>query len=104
MRLFGQEDGSVQFAIAAENVPANRGREVYAVWFTREGGKPRRLGFAQAAVGQDGVLTTGGPQRGDEDEFPRWFATYDRVLVTRETDASAKRPGPAVLQGTLPGA
>ncbi len=102
MRLFAQDDGSVQFAIAAENVPANRGREVYAVWFTREGSPPRRLGFAQSAVGQDGVLTTGGPQRGDEKRFPRWFATYDRVLVTRETDASAKRPGPAVLQGALP--
>jgi hypothetical protein len=48
------------------------------------------------------VLTTGGPQRGDEDEFPRWFATYEKVLVTRETDAKAKRPGPAVLEGTLP--
>jgi hypothetical protein len=48
------------------------------------------------------VLTTGGPHRGDEDECPRWFATYETVLVTRETDAKAKRPGPAVLEGTLP--
>lgn len=102
MRLVRRDDGTVQFAIAAQNVPPNQGREVYAVWFTREGGKPRRLGFAQTPVGQDGILTTGGPQQGDEDEFPTWFATYDKILITRETDAKAKRPGPAVLEGALP--
>ena len=102
MRLIRREDGAVQFAIAAQEVPPNKGSEVYAVWFTREGTQPRRLGFAQAQVTKEGVLTTGGPQKGDEDEFPRWFATYEKVLVTRETDAKAKRPGPAVLEGTLP--
>ena len=102
MRLIRREDGAVQFAIAAQEVPANKGREVYAVWFTRDGATPRRLGFAQSQVTKEGVLTTGGPQQGDEDEFPRWFATYEKVLVTRETDAKAKRPGPAVLEGTLP--
>jgi len=102
MRLARREDGAVQFAIAAQNVPPNEGREVYAVWLTREGGRPRRLGFAQAPVGEDGILTTGGPQQGDEDKFPQWFATYEKILITRETDAKARRPGPAVLEGTLP--
>jgi hypothetical protein len=104
MRLVRGSDDKVRFAIAAENVPANKGREVYAVWFTRSGGKPRRLGFAQSQVGKDAVLTTGGPQKGDEAAFPKWFATYDKVLVTRETSARAAQPGPAVLEGTLPGA
>jgi sigma-70-like protein len=104
LRLIRGKDDKVRFAIAAQNVPANQGREVYAVWFTQAGGKPRRLGFAQAQVGSDGVLTTGGPQKGDEDQFPRWFATYDKILITRETDAKATKPGPAVLEGTLPGA
>jgi hypothetical protein len=104
MRLFRRDDGTVQFAIAAENVPPNSGRETYAVWFTRDGGDARRLGFAQTQVGEDGVLTTGGPQQGDEDRFPRWFASYDKVLVTRETDANGRRPGTVVLEGTLPGA
>jgi hypothetical protein len=102
MRLVRQDNGAVQFAIAAENVPANEGQEVYAVWFTREGGKPRRLGFTQAPVREDGILTTGGPQKRDRDEFPKWFASYDKVLITRETDAKATTPGPAVLEGTLP--
>jgi hypothetical protein len=102
MRLISA-NGNVQFAIAAQNVPANKGREVYAVWFTRSGVKPVRLGFAQNQVGNDGVLTTGGPQKRDEKKFPRWFATYSKVLITRETNAKTTQPGPAVLEGTLPG-
>ena len=102
MRLVRRDDGAVQFAIAAQNVPPNEGQEVYAVWLTREGGRPRRLGFAQTPVGEDGILTTGGPQQGDEEKFPQWFATYEKILITRETNAQARRPGPAVLEGTLP--
>jgi hypothetical protein len=104
MRLVRGSDGKVRFAIAAEKVPPNKGSEVYAVWFTKAGAKPRRLGFAQTQVGSDGVLTTGGPQKRDESAFPTWFATYEKVLVTRETTAKATRPGPAVLEGALPGA
>jgi hypothetical protein len=102
LRLVRRDDGAVQFAIAAQNVPPNEGQEVYAVWLTREGGRPRRLGFAQTPVGEDGILTTGGPQQGDEDKFPQWFATYEKILITRETNARAREPGPAVLEGTLP--
>ena len=102
MRLVQREDGAVQFAIAAQSVPPNQGQEVYAVWLTREGERPRRLGFAQTPVGDDGILTTGGPKQGDEDEFPQWFATYEKILITRETDAKSRKPGPAVLEGTLP--
>ena len=102
MRLVRGSDGKVRFAIAAEKVPANQGREVYAVWFTKAGAKPRRLGFAQTQVGSDGVLTTGGPQKRDESAFPTWFATYEKVLITRETSAKATKPGPVVLEGSLP--
>jgi hypothetical protein len=102
MRLVRGSDGKVRFAIAAEKVPPNKGREVYAVWFTKSGATPRRLGFAQTQVGSDGVLTTGGPQKRDESAFPTWFATYQKVLVTRETTAKATKPGPVVLEGSLP--
>ena len=103
MRLLPGSKGRVQFAIAAQNVPANQGREVYAVWFTGKNLQPRRLGFAQSQVGQNGVLTTAGPQKRDLKAFPRWFASYQKVLITRETAAKATKPGPAVLEGTLPG-
>ena len=102
MRLFRTQQGTVQFALAAQGVPPNRRGEVYAIWFTKKDGSARRLGFAQAQVGKDGILTTGGPQSKDVRSFPRWFATYDHVIVTRETSAGAKRPGPPVLSGTLP--
>jgi hypothetical protein len=104
MRVFRrEEDGRLVFALAAERVPQNRGREVYAVWFTKKGGPARNLGFSQTQVGEDGVFTTGGPQQGQEDEFPRWLVDYDTIVVARATDANAKRPGKAILRGTLPG-
>ena len=70
MRLVRRDDGTVQFAIAAQNVPPNEGQEVYAVWLTREGARPRRLGFAQTPVGEDGILTTGGPAAGRRGRVP----------------------------------
>jgi hypothetical protein len=101
MRLFKAEDGNVNFAIGAQNLPNNKKGESYAVWFTRADGAPRLLGFPQAQV-TEGVLTVGGPRPGDESKFPRWFAGYDKVLITRETEAKPKEPGAAVLEGTLP--
>jgi hypothetical protein len=101
MRLFRAQGGGVQFAIGAQGLPSNGKGEFYAVWFTRRGGTAKLLGFPQTAV-TNGVLTVGGPGKGDERAFPRWFATYDRVLITRETQAHPQHPGPAVLEGTLP--
>ena len=101
MRLFKAQNGAVQFAIGAEGVPNNAKGESYAVWFTRKGGKPKLLGFPQTQV-TNGVLTVGGPTKADEKAFPTWFATYDNVLITRETKAKPAAPGPVVLQGTLP--
>jgi hypothetical protein len=91
----------VQFAIGAQNVPNNAKGESYAVWLTRKGSPPKLLGFPQAQV-TNGVLTVGGPTKADEKAFPAWFATYNRILITRETQAKPKQPGPVVLQGTLP--
>jgi sigma-70-like protein len=102
MRLIRGDDGKVRFGIAAEKVPPNGDRDSYAVWFTGKGVQPRRLGFAQNAVGEDGVLATAGPQKADEDQFPKWFATYEKVLVTKETSANAKKPGQTILEGNLP--
>jgi hypothetical protein len=106
MRVFQREqDGKLVFALAADNMPKNQGQEVYAVWFTKQDGAPRNLGFAQTQVGDDNVFTTGGPQSGQEDDFAAWLADYDTVVVARASSdaANAKRPGKVVLRGTLPG-
>jgi hypothetical protein len=101
MRLFKSQNGSVQFAIGAQDVPNNRKGEFYAVWFTKKDGTAKLLGFPQTSV-TNNVLTVGGPGKKDAKDFPRLFATYDNVLITRETKASPTKPGPTVLAGTLP--
>jgi hypothetical protein len=101
MRLFKSDKGTVQFAIGAQGVPNNAKGESYAVWFTRQGSAQKLLGFPQTQV-TNGVLTVGGPTKADEKAFPAWFATYDKVLITRETTGKPKQPGPVVVQGTLP--
>jgi len=106
MRVFRRDqDGKLVFALAADSVPKNKSQEVYAVWFTKKGGTPRNLGFAQTQVGDDNVFTTGGPQQGQEDDFAKWLADYDSVVVARAAanSANAKRPGQVILRGTLPG-
>jgi hypothetical protein len=105
MRVFKREEGGLVFALAADKMPANRSREVYAVWFTKKGVAPRNLGFSQTPIGKQGLFTTGGPQQGQETQFAKWLVDYDQVVVARASadDANAKRPGQIVLTGTLPG-
>ena len=100
-----EADGKLVFVLAAEKVPQNKAKEVYAVWFTKKGSAPRNLGYAQAQVGKDGRFATGGPQQGQEDDFARWLTQYGQVVVARAgaNTGSAKQPGEIVLRGTLPG-
>ena len=105
MRVFKGNNGGLVFALAADKMPANGKQEVYAVWFTKKGVAPRNLGFSQTPVGKNGVFTTGGPQQGQETQFAKWLVDYDTIVVARAsaTSANAKKPGPVVLSGTLPG-
>ena len=105
MRVFKGSSGGLVFALAADKMPPNGKQEVYAVWFTKKGVAPRNLGFSQTPVGKNGVFTTGGPQQGQETQFAKWLVDYDKIVVARAsaTSASAKKPGPVVLSGTLPG-
>jgi hypothetical protein len=105
MRVFKRDEGGLVFALAADKMPANKPKEVYAVWFTKKGATPRNLGFSQSQVGKNGVFTTGGPQQGQETQFAKWLVDYDTIVVARAsaTSANAKKPGQVVLSGTLPG-
>jgi hypothetical protein len=105
MRVFQRDEGGLVFALAADKMPANKADEVYSVWFTKKGAPPRNLGFSQSQVGKEGVFTTGGPQQGQETQFAKWLVDYDTIVVARASSksANAKKPGPVVLSGTLPG-
>src|SRR5215217_4533737 len=105
MRVFKRNEGGLVFALAADKMPLNKTDEVYAVWFVKKGVAPRNLGFSQTQVGKNGVFTTGGPQSGQEAQFAKWLVDYDNIVVARAAanSAAAKKPGPVVLQGTLPG-
>ena len=89
------------FAIQGEQLPASGASDSYAVWLTGPGNKARRLGFTDP-VGKDGKLGIQGPGEKDLSAFPKLYATYANVVVSRESDASAKRPTDVVLSGKLP--
>jgi hypothetical protein len=100
MRLYTAQ-GQLAFTLAGTGVPANKRNEAYAVWFTNPGGGSQRLGFAQP-VSSNGQLGTTGPRTEDLDKFPRWLARYKQVVVSRESNGSARTPGPLILRGALP--
>jgi hypothetical protein len=102
MTLFLEDGRLAGFSLEAQNVPPNKSDDAYAVWFVNPGGKAENLGFANP-VDQNGVLAIQGPQEADVERFPRMLANYRQVVVSRETDPDAKRPGKIVLRGRLPG-
>jgi len=89
------------FQLRARNVPPNGKRSAYAVWFTGPGARARRLGYTNP-VGADGRLGIQGPSDKDLEVFPRLYATYTYVVVSRETERNAPRPAEPVLRGLLP--
>src|SRR5215207_1556824 len=94
------QDGQLLFALEAQDVPPSR-RGAYAVWFVGPGDKARRLGFTNP-VGDDGQLGIQGPSQNDLEEFPKLYATHERVVVSQETTEEAKRPSRVILSGKLP--
>ena len=89
------------FALQGTQLPANGAKDSYAVWLTGPGSKARRLGFTDP-VGADGKLQIQGPGEKDLTAFPKLYATYANVVVSRESAEDAKRPSDVVLSGKLP--
>jgi Sigma-70, region 4 len=100
MVIFASQSGGIAFTIQATGVPASGEGEAYAVWLTG-GGDPHRLGFAPQ-VKSDGKLGTSGPRDQDATDFAKWFASARRVVVSKETSEDTSKPGPVVLEGTVP--
>lgn len=104
LTLFVRQEGGVVFTLQAEQVPALKDGQAYAVWMTRERGNPRRLGyFNEAPAGENRQLATSGPREQDAGKFAQWLTEYDHIVVSRETVEQARRPGPVILRGALPG-
>jgi Sigma-70, region 4 len=99
MALFIQ-DKQLLFALEAQDVPPSSEGSAYAVWVTAPGKKARRLGFTDP-VGTDGRLGIQGPSEKDLAAFPKLYATYERVVVSKETTEDAKRPSSVILTGKL---
>ena len=95
------QDNQLLFQLRARNVPPNGRRSAYAVWFTGPGGRARRLGYTDP-VGKNGRLGIQGPSDADLGIFPQLYANYAEVVVSRETNAAARRPANPVLRGQLP--
>jgi Sigma-70, region 4 len=102
MRLFKANDDTVRFALAAQDVEPNKGKDTYSLWFKKKNGSAVRLGVAQSPVGADRTLTTAGPRNEDVSKFPEWFSTYDSVIVSLDSSPTAKKPGAVILSGDLP--
>jgi hypothetical protein len=84
MTVYLQGEDQLLFELVAENVPPTGDRAADAVWLTGPGAKARRLGFTDP-VGEDGALGIQGPSQKDLARFPKLYATYESVVVSRET-------------------
>jgi Sigma-70, region 4 len=89
------------FELVAQNVPPSAGDSAYAIWFTGPGDRARRLGFTNP-VGADGKLGIQGPSESELAGFPKLYATYANVVVSRESTEDATRPSRVILTGRLP--
>jgi hypothetical protein len=93
--------GQLGFALQATGVPRSGNGDAYAVWFTGPGSKAVRLGFT-SPVGADGKLGIQGPSAAGAKAFPRQYATYRDVVVSRETNQAATQPAAVIMRGSLP--
>jgi predicted transcriptional regulator len=97
--LVGQQLG---FQIEGQNVPPNKSRDRYGVWFTGPGGKTDLIGVAGDPVGSNGALGVLGPPTDKAQQFPQQLANHRQVVVSRETKSGPRQPGPVILRGKLP--
>ncbi len=87
------ESGKKAFLIQAEHIPANQGKEFYAIWLYNSPTSALALSKAPH-VGSTHKLSGAAL-------LPDNAADYREILLTRETSTRPSRPGPVVLHGIL---
>jgi hypothetical protein len=95
------QGGRLGFALQATGVPRSGDGDAYAVWFTGPGDRAVRLGFT-SPVAANGRLGIQGPSETGAKAFPRQYASYENVVVSRETNQDATRPAAVLMRGSLP--
>jgi hypothetical protein len=91
-----QEGSEREVAIVGQNVPANTKHNSYEVWLYNSPSNAVSLGFVDPGVTANGKLSAAGP-------LPTDASSYHELIITTETVAKPKRPGPIVLAGTISG-
>ncbi|MGI8557987.1 MAG: RNA polymerase sigma factor [Solirubrobacteraceae bacterium] len=81
-------------ALQVTGLPATSSKFAYAVWLYNSGTDAERIGFAPA-VKSDGKLGAVAPTPPD-------LGKFRALILTRETNPRASRPGTIVLAGELP--
>jgi anti-sigma-K factor RskA len=91
-----QEGSAREVAIVGQSVPANTKHNSYEVWLYNSPSDAVSLGFVDPGVSAGGRLSAAGP-------LPADASRYRKLIVTTETVAHPKAPGPILLAGTITG-
>jgi hypothetical protein len=99
LALFAQQK-QLFFALQVKGMPPTPSGDKYALWLSGPGSRARWIGDVPN-VGKDRVLQVQGPRANDK-TFTQDLARYRQILITLQTGAAQKRPGPTLVRGTLP--
>jgi hypothetical protein len=91
-----QENSQRELAIVGQNIPPNTAHNSYAVWLYNSPSSADRLGFVSPGITSSGKLSAATP-------LPATAGSYKELIITTETAAHPKSPGPILLQGTITG-
>jgi hypothetical protein len=91
-----QEGTEREVAIVGQDLPANTKHNSYEVWLYNSQSDAVSLGFVDPGVSANGKLSAAGP-------LPANASRYRKLVVTTETVAHPKTPGPIVLAGRIAG-
>ena len=87
------QQGQRGIALVGQDLPPTAGKFAYAMWLENASSTAKRLGFF-------GAVKKNGRMQGFV-LAPSDFASYTKLVVTRETQRNPTVPGPVVLTGTL---